>query len=117
MTLEVKINKPVFGKKQGEVFRKLATGMTFAEAADELHRDVETIKSHSKVIRDILHAKTMVQAVAIAVAKGIITITETGGKTLLLALIMVGTGLPEHQDYSRVKTKTRIKIERRTDEA
>jgi len=117
MTIEVELKKPITGKKPDQAFIKLAACMSYAEAAAELHRDVETIKSHSKVIRDILNAKTMVQAVAIAVAKGIITITEKGGKTLLLALIMVGTGLPDHQDYTRVKTKTRIKIERRIDEA
>jgi len=117
MTIEVELKKPITGKKPDQAFIKLAAGMSYAEAAAELHRDVETIKSHSKVIRDILHAKTMVQAVAIAVSKGIITITEKGGKTLLLALVLVGAGIPEDHEAGKIKVKTRIKIERRIDEA
>lgn len=116
MTIKVELVKPISGKKPDEAFTRLATGMSYAEVAAEMHRDVETIKSHSKVIREILNAKTMVQAVAIAVAKGMITITEKGGKTLLLTLVLVGSGIPDDHAYSKVKLKSRTKIERRINE-
>lgn len=116
MSIHVELKKPISGKKPDEAFTKLASGMTYAEVAAELHRDVETIKSHSKAVREILHAKSIVEAVAIAIAKGFISITESGGKTLVLALILVGTGIPENQEYCKTKVKTRVKIEQRIDE-
>lgn len=115
--VRIEFKKHILTPKVEEAFGVLGLGKTYQDAADELNRDIETIKSHGKIIREVFQAASMLEAVTKAVAKGIITITEKGGKTLLLALIMVGTGLPDNQDYSRVKTKTRTKIEIRIDEA
>jgi|GEM_PF-5371482 DNA-binding CsgD family transcriptional regulator len=114
--VRIEFKKHVLTPKVEEAFGVLGLGKTYQDAADELSRDIETIKSHGKIIREVFQAASMLEAVTKAVAKGIITITEKGGKTLLLALFMVGTGLPEDHEAGKIKIKTRIKIERRINE-
>lgn len=116
MKLEAKVIKDTFPPRVGETAEHLTIGESYKEAARQLQIDTETVKSYAAMFRRIMEAKTTGEAVAKAIARGIITITENGGKTLILLLVLVGTGLPDKQYCSKVKTTTKIKIERRIDE-
>lgn len=118
MTLKVEIKKHILSPAQERAFADLAAGMTYEEIAARHHRTTETVKSHAKVIRETLHAHTMVEAVAKAIARGIITITEVGGKTLLAAALIVASGFVDDGDMVRTtRTAGTTRIARRIDEA
>jgi len=116
MTLEAKVIKGELPPRVGETAEHLSLGESYKEAARQLQIDTETVKSYAAMFRRIMEAKSTGEAVAKAIARGIITITENGGKTLLLALVLVGSGIPEDHEAGKIKIKTRIKIERRVDE-
>lgn len=117
MTLKVEIKKHILSPAQERAFTDLAAGMTYEEIAARHHRTTETVKSHAKVIRETLHAKSMIEAVAKAVAQGIITITEVGGKTMIACALVVASGFLDDHDVMRHARNTRTRVERRIDEA
>jgi DNA-binding CsgD family transcriptional regulator len=88
MKIEVEItNHDVLSKKEESVFQLLAQGMSYSAIAEQTHRSEETVKSQAKAIREKLHASSIVQAVAIAIANGIISIKGVGAKGLFAILL------------------------------
>lgn len=88
MSLDVQVmNNTLLSKKEASVFKRLAKGMTYQAIALETSRSEETVKTQAKAIREKLHASSMVQAVSIAVANGILTVKQIG-KSGLFSIFM-----------------------------
>lgn len=118
MTLQVDIKKHVLSPAQERAFKDLALGLSYEEVSQKHHRTTETVKSHAKVIREHFQAKTMLEAVAKAVANGIITITEAGGKTTLAICLVVASGFVDGEVMARTnRTPQSSRIVRRINEA
>lgn len=60
-------------ERELQVLESAAAGLTFSETGERLHVSPETVKSHSKNLRQILGARSMTQAVATALRKGLIS--------------------------------------------
>lgn len=74
-----------------------AQGNTQAETAEELHRSIETIKTHSKSILKKLGAKSIQHAVAISVARGLVDV-KVQKHFFLIALLLLGSLSFSHFD-------------------
>jgi DNA-binding CsgD family transcriptional regulator len=99
--------------KVAESALHLASGETLQEAADELDRDIETVKTYAKTFRETMHAKSMLAAVAKAVAMGLISISEVNAKTLFACAMITASGFSDDQDDIR-RTPVRNTPVRRT---
>jgi DNA-binding CsgD family transcriptional regulator len=112
MALEVTFLKKVFSPAAERAISKLAAGDSYEEAAAELHRDKETVKSYAAVFRQTMHAKSTLEAVAKAVARGIISIKEIDGKTLI-ACGLIFTSF--QSDFVMARSVRTTKLKRRDD--
>lgn len=117
MALQVDIKKHILSPAQERVFKDLAAGMTYDQIAEKHHRTKETVHSHSKVIRETFEAHSMVEAVAKAIARGIISISEIGGKTMIAACLIVASGFATDNEIVRTTRTAKTTTARRIDEA
>jgi DNA-binding CsgD family transcriptional regulator len=62
----------VLSKRQLEILRLAAAGLTTRETASELALSVETVKTHRRHILARLEARTFTEAVAIGLRRGLI---------------------------------------------
>lgn len=92
MALKVEFREKIFTPAIERTVERLAAGESYQETADELHRDKETVKSYAAVFRQAMHAKSMVEAVAKAVARGVISIKEIDVKSVLACAFIGLTG-------------------------
>ncbi len=86
-------NHKVLSEKEESVFEKLAKGMSYQAIAEETHRSEDTVKFHAKAIREKFHARSTLEAVAIAIAKGWLEIKEVGVKTTLAVALTLSAGV------------------------
>lgn len=113
MALQVEFLQKLFSPAAERAISKLAAGSSYQEAAEELHRDKETIKSYAAVFRQVMHAKSTVEAVAKAVARGVISIKEIDGKTLIACGLITLTSF--NSDRVMAKGHRKSLSERRED--
>jgi DNA-binding CsgD family transcriptional regulator len=116
MKLEAKVIKEAFPPRVGETAEHLSLGESYKDVARQLEIDTETVKSYAAMFRRIMEAKSTGEAVAKAIARGIISITENGGKTMLIACLIFSAGMPDKHAPPKTKTKLENRIERRVDE-
>ncbi|MBL4869171.1 MAG: helix-turn-helix transcriptional regulator [Pseudomonadales bacterium] len=104
VTAEVKDLGPLT-KVEARINCFAAQGNTQAETAAELHRSIETIKTHSKSILRKLGAKSTQHAIAISIATGLVEV-RTPRLLFLIALILMGTiNTSEDKDkFTRTRT-------------
>lgn len=114
MALEVRFLKKVFSPAAEKAISKLAAGESYEEAAKELHRDKETVKSYAAIFRQTMHAKSTLEAVAKAVARGIISIKEIDGKTLIACGLITLTSFSSDRVMAK---KHRKSLSERRDDA
>ena len=67
------------GNRQTQVFGLIADGFSHAEIGAELHLSVETVKSHVRQLLSVLCARNRAHAVAIGLARGLISLPSTCG--------------------------------------
>lgn len=113
MALEVKFLQKRFSPAAERAISKIAVGLSHDDAAKELHRDKETIKSYAAVFRQVMNARSTLEAVAKAIASGVISIKEVDGKTLLACGFIALTSF--HSDFTMAKTARTAKTKRRED--
>lgn len=113
MALQVTFLEKVFSPAAERAISKLAAGESYEEAAAELNRDKETVKSYAAVFRQTMQAKSTLEAVAKAVARGVISIKEVDGKTLLACGLIALTSF--NSDFVMAKNTRKAKTERRED--
>lgn len=116
--VRIEFNQHVFTPKVEQAFGEFASGKSYQEAADNLHRDLETMKSYGKVIREVLHAKSMLEAVAKAAARGIISFKEVDVKTLVACgLVLMSSFSGDFTQPKPVRSTSRTTRTARRDHA
>lgn len=68
------LDSPVLTDKQIEVIEMLLDGLSHKEIAHQLEISESAVKARIKYLRQNLHAKTTIQAVGIALAKGVVSL-------------------------------------------
>ena len=119
MTIEVEAKQGAFkSNRLVQVITGFVNGLSYDEIAKQNHISEETARTYGKRLREEFDAKDKAEVVAKAIVRGLISIKETGGKTLFSCLLIVCSGFLDHHDYSRyAKTKVKPRIERRINEA
>lgn len=119
MALEIEAKKGAFKSiRFVQLLAGFANGLSYESIAKQNGISEETAKTYGKILREELGVKDKAEALGVAIARGLISIKETGGKTLLSCLLIISSGFLDHHDYSRyAKTKIKPRIERRIDEA
>lgn len=116
--VQIIFKQHIFTRKVEEAFGHFASGESYQEAADQLNRDIETMKSYGKVIREVLHAKSMIEAVAKAAAKGIISFKEVDPKALIACgLVVLSSFNTDFTQPRPVRSTTRTTRTARRDDA
>lgn len=110
MALKVEFKQKLFSPAVERAVSRLAAGASVQDAASELHRDKETVKSYATVFRQTMQAKSMVEAVAKAVARGVISIKEIDGKTLIACGLISLSSF--HTDYVMARSVRTTKTTR-----
>lgn len=111
--LKVDVLQKLFPPRVEDTVKRLASGDSYKEAARELDVDAETVKSYASAFRRVMQAKNTAEAVAKAVARGIISIKEIDGPTLIACGLIVLTSF--NSERAMAKSHRRLKSERRED--
>lgn len=111
--LKVDVLQKLFPPRVEDTVKRLASGDSYKEAARELDVDAETVKSYASAFRRVMQAKNTAEAVAKAVARGIISIKEIDGKTLIACGLIFFTSF--QSDFVMARSVRTTKLKRRDD--
>lgn len=111
--LKVDVLQKLFPPRVEDTVKRLASGDSYKEAARELEIDAETVKSYAAAFRRGMQAKNTAEAVAKAVARGVISIKEIDRKTLIACGLICLTSF--HSDYTLARSVRTTKTKRRED--
>lgn len=113
MALTVEVLKKIFPPRVEDAVKHLSLGEPYKQVARELEIDAETVKSYAATYRKLMKAKTTLEAVANAVAKGVISIKEIDGKTLISCGLIFFTSF--QSDFVMARSVRTTKLKRRDD--